>query len=672
EKQFVVTAGRTAKERKRRVSLQQNWSDKQEMNRATLRLFGHKDDCCVADCSPAVGDHKLLLLDKPLKRELGLNWIHDEFRWFCVDLQTEFPAEPAGPAQSGGEPGECAWEGGPRRSWRVCLTPHHVVSGETDPTTWCRVSRTPPRGVGLFGHKDDRCVADCSPAVGDHKLLLLDKPLKYPSAPKPPKVPKPLRRSPVPGRPSSRPNRRAPPSRVGNPGKVPGKGALGPRLFGHKDDRCVADCSPAVGDHKLLLLDKPLKVPDCSSVHICHTWCRHTRIWVWFFDQLGSGGSVLTFRPSSQPNRRAPPSRVGNPGKVPGKGALGPRYSEVVGGLDLIPQALHRLLVTPAQLNSTVKQINQSETGVSVFYQKGVGSNLTKLSADAVLVTSTAKATRFIDFYPPLTTGKRQALSSVHYDSATKIILTFRRRFWEDEGIKGGKSITDRPSRFIYYPSHSFPENPDIGVLLASYTWSDDSLLFLGLGDEELKEVALRDLVLIHGDQVRDLCTGVVVKKWSSDPYSLGAYAIFTPYQHTDFATELFQSEGRAVLHLTQGHKSWLAVKELQRTSPVSRILFKDCLVDKDYQELLYAKIPGHVVIVGTSMAGLAAAKLLQDAGHQVHVLAGLWGLAPAGLSSSKERVLRYTVELRGDQMEDYSPTLQYTALRRAMNVILA
>ncbi|KAJ3584872.1 hypothetical protein NHX12_013595 [Muraenolepis orangiensis] len=191
-------------------------------------------------------------------------------------------------------------------------------------------------------------------------------------------------------------------------------------------------------------------------------------------------------------------------------------------------------------MNSKVKQITQSETGVSVFYQMGVESDLTELSADAVLVTSTAKATRFIDFHPPLTSGKRQALSSVHYDSSTKIILTFSRRFWEDDGIKGGKSITDRPSRFLYYPSHSFPENPDIGVLLASYTWSDDSLLFLGLGDEELKEVALRDLVLIHGDQVRDLCTGVVVKKWSSDQYSLGAYALFTPYQHTDFATELF------------------------------------------------------------------------------------------------------------------------------------
>ncbi|KAJ3585764.1 hypothetical protein NHX12_014482, partial [Muraenolepis orangiensis] len=79
------------------------------------------------------------------------------------------------------------------------------------------------------------------------------------------------------------------------------------------------------------------------------------------------------------------------------------------------------------------------------YFDEGEECDLTKLSADAVLVTATAKATRFIDFDP-------LALSSVHYDSSTKIILTFSRRFWEDDDIKGGKSITDRPSRFIYYP----------------------------------------------------------------------------------------------------------------------------------------------------------------------------------------------------------------------------
>ena len=113
-------------------------------------------------------------------------------------------------------------------------------------------------------------------------------------------------------------------------------------------------------------------------------------------------------------------------------------------------------------------------------------STLRSVDADAVLVTTTGKAALFIEFDPPLSNEKMRAMRAVHYESSTKIILTFSERFSEKDGIRGGKSIPDELSRF-YYPSHSFPGNETIGVLLASYTWSDDSLLFQGASDEELK-----------------------------------------------------------------------------------------------------------------------------------------------------------------------------------------
>lgn len=171
-------------------------------------------------------------------------------------------------------------------------------------------------------------------------------------------------------------------------------------------------------------------------------------------------------------------------------------------------------------------------------------SSLTNLTVDYALVTATAKATLFMDFQPPLSPQKMEALRSVHYASSTKVVLSFSERFWEKEGIKGGKSITDLPSRFIYYPSHSFPGTAG-GALLASYTCSDDSTLFQGVSEDELKALVLDDLVKIHGEVIRPLCTGGLVKKWGLDPFSLGAFAIYTPYQQTDYASDLFRNESR-------------------------------------------------------------------------------------------------------------------------------
>uniref|UniRef100_A0A8C9XLE0 Amine oxidase domain-containing protein n=1 Tax=Sander lucioperca TaxID=283035 RepID=A0A8C9XLE0_SANLU len=170
---------------------------------------------------------------------------------------------------------------------------------------------------------------------------------------------------------------------------------------------------------------------------------------------------------------------------------------------------------------------------------KGQKSSVTVFPLPFCPGKNQAKAALFIDFDQPLS-SEDGAMRAVQYDSSTKISHLQR----EQKGIYYCNCVTF-VTRFIYYPSHSFPTNKTIGVLLASYTWSDDSLLFLGTSDEDLKELVLRDLAKIHGEYVKSLCTGVLVKRWSADPHSLGAFALFTPYQHLEHSKELFRSEGR-------------------------------------------------------------------------------------------------------------------------------
>ncbi|XP_014383298.2 L-amino-acid oxidase-like, partial [Alligator sinensis] len=136
---------------------------------------------------------------------------------------------------------------------------------------------------------------------------------------------------------------------------------------------------------------------------------------------------------------------------------------------------------------------------------------------------------------------KAHALRSVHYSSSTKIALACTERFWERDGIHGGQSITDHPSRFIYYPNHNFSSG--VGVILASYTWNDDADFFVPLSDEKCIDVVLDDLAEVHGipkDHIQYVCDKHVIKRWNLDKHSMGAFAFFTPYQFMDYSKALF------------------------------------------------------------------------------------------------------------------------------------
>ncbi|XP_062977724.1 L-amino-acid oxidase-like [Elgaria multicarinata webbii] len=221
-------------------------------------------------------------------------------------------------------------------------------------------------------------------------------------------------------------------------------------------------------------------------------------------------------------------------------------FEEITGGFDQLPQGFLREMPGIVHFNCTVEKILRIGKKVKVSYRQSPTPVLSTFTADYVLITAAAKATRLINFAPSLSTSKAHALRSLNYASATKIALVCTEKFWEKDGIHGGKSITDHPSRMIYYPNHDFPNGT--GVLLASYTWNGDANFYVPLTDEKCIDVVMGDLAEIHQvskNYLRTVCGKHVVKKWALDQYSVGAYSIFTPYQFTHYSKALSQNEGR-------------------------------------------------------------------------------------------------------------------------------
>ncbi|XP_029801696.1 L-amino-acid oxidase-like [Suricata suricatta] len=199
----------------------------------------------------------------------------------------------------------------------------------------------------------------------------------------------------------------------------------------------------------------------------------------------------------------------------------------------------------PDLLGYSTKPLEKDKSARNLFHQ-----SIAKLKQSL----KNFNCSHLMSFYDSYST-KAKALRLVHYTSATKVVLACKEPFWEREGIQGGFSVTDRPSRFIYYPSHSFPSGK--GVLLASYTIDDDSLFFTSMTHEQVKDVVLEDLAAVHQipkDELRRMCPSSVLKRWSLEPLTMGAFAEFTPYQFTDYLPQLFQPEGR--IHFAGEHTS--------------------------------------------------------------------------------------------------------------------
>lgn len=214
---------------------------------------------------------------------------------------------------------------------------------------------------------------------------------------------------------------------------------------------------------------------------------------------------------------------------------------QIEGGQDRLPGAFLPELRRHIRFGARMIALEQTADSATVIYETPAGRF--RATGDQVLITVPFPVLRHMETQPLFSRAKQRAIRQLHYDASAKIWLQFRRRFWEeDEGIYGGGTATDLPIRVVYYPDHG--RETGRGVVLASYTWSEDAQRWGSLLPEDRLTQALEDLAQIHPQAAQEYECGAS-KMWHDDEFAGGAFALFDPEQQSLLYQDIVASQGR-------------------------------------------------------------------------------------------------------------------------------
>ncbi|MFA1819318.1 flavin monoamine oxidase family protein [Virgibacillus oceani] len=229
-------------------------------------------------------------------------------------------------------------------------------------------------------------------------------------------------------------------------------------------------------------------------------------------------------------------------------------FHHIPGGNDQLPSSFLSELSESIYLEEKVETIIQKSDKIKIQTKNHHTGHMHIFSGDVAITTLPFSIFHLVDIVPydSVSHKKHQAIRELKNIPAVKIGIEFKTRFWEHLEI--GHITTDLPTRFTYTPSHNIGNN-ESGVLLASYTWGKNALLWNNVQEDKMIHYVLRDLAKIYGDFIYNEYIQGYSINWSQDPYAGGCLTLFTPGQETDFADYIQQPEGR--LHFAGEHTSW-------------------------------------------------------------------------------------------------------------------
>lgn len=223
---------------------------------------------------------------------------------------------------------------------------------------------------------------------------------------------------------------------------------------------------------------------------------------------------------------------------------------EIVGGMDHLPLAFLPALQPYLRFGARMIAMDQTPDSAIIHYETVAGRF--EAAGDYAIITAPFPVLRHVEVLKPFSRPKQRAIRQLHYDASVKIFFQTRDRFWEtEEGIVGGGTVTDLPIRNLYYTSYG--KETGRGVLLASYTWSEDAQRWGSLSPENRLTQALENVEEIH-PRIRETFEVGASKVWHDDEFASGAFALFNPGQQTLLHEEIIWPEGR--IHFAGEHAS--------------------------------------------------------------------------------------------------------------------
>lgn len=192
-------------------------------------------------------------------------------------------------------------------------------------------------------------------------------------------------------------------------------------------------------------------------------------------------------------------------------------WHKIAGGNDSLPRAFAQKLTGKILYESPVVKINQTGGEVTVTFQRK--DKLETLTGDYLICAIPFTTLSKIEISPLLPEAKWKIISTLKYDSAARVLIQTKRRFWHDKKLNGfgfGENFSE-----VW--NSTFGQNGTRGIL-QSYLRGDYSLNLTNLSETQRLETTLQSLEKLFPGIKANYEKGFS-KCWSEDVWAKGAWA---------------------------------------------------------------------------------------------------------------------------------------------------